>query len=72
MEMNKDETIGFHKGSLTTLLKERQELARMIQIVDQLITAHAKSLEQMGVKLDKAPAKKENMDEKLEDILDSS
>jgi|GEM_PF-2898780 len=71
MEMNKYETIGFHKGSLSTLIKERQELMRMIGVVDQLISAHAKSLEKLGVKLDESQ-KKDNMDEKLEDILDSS
>ena len=36
-EMSKDEQIGFHKGSLATLAKERQELARILGIVEQLM-----------------------------------
>ena len=31
---SKDEQVGFHKGSLSTLAKERQELARILQIVE--------------------------------------
>ena len=62
------EKIGFHKGSLATLLNERKELMRMVTIVDQLIQAHAKALEELGVKVTK-DSKEENMDEKLEGIL---
>ena len=53
MEQNvsREEQIGFHKGALATLIKERQELARMLAIVDQLIQAHIKALEQLGVKI---------------------
>jgi hypothetical protein len=32
---SKEEQIGFHKGSLSTLVKERQELARILGIVEQ-------------------------------------
>ena len=49
--MGREEQIGFHKGALATLIKERQELARMLAIVDQLIQAHIKALEQLGVKI---------------------
>lgn len=51
METGKIEQIGFHKGALTTLLKERNELARMIQTVDQLMNMHIKALEDLGVKI---------------------
>ncbi|MBR9689667.1 MAG: hypothetical protein GOV01_02105 [Candidatus Altiarchaeota archaeon] len=72
-QMSKDEQIGFHKGALTTLIKERQELSRIIDIVNQLIGAHIKSLGELGVKLDEPAEKKEDkVDEKLEDILQSS
>lgn len=54
---NKSEQIGFHKGALTTLAKERQELARMLDIVEQLIQMHVKSLKELGVDLE-AEAKK--------------
>ena len=70
-DMSKDEEIGFHKGSLATLINERKELMRMVAVVDQLIQAHAKALEDAGVKLQKAPAK-EDMDEKLEKLLEES
>lgn len=51
--MEKEETIGFHKGSLSTLIKEREELSRIISIVDQLIQAHQKALSDLGVNLEK-------------------
>lgn len=47
------EQIGFHKGALTTLAKERQELIKMIQIVEQLMQMHVKSLKDLGVDLEK-------------------
>jgi len=55
---SKDEQIGFHKGSLTTLAKERQELARMLSIVEQLMQVHIKALKDLGVDLE-AEAKKQ-------------
>ena len=51
--MSKDEQIGFHKGSLSTLAKERQELARILQIVEQLMQMHVASLKELGVDLEK-------------------
>jgi hypothetical protein len=39
--MAKDEEIGFHKGAITTLLKERQEMIRLISIIDALLKAHS-------------------------------
>ena len=50
-KQSKDEQIGFHKGSLTTLAKERQELVKMIQIVEQLMQMHVKGLKDLGVEL---------------------
>lgn len=49
----KDEQIGFHKGALSTLSKERQELIKMVNIVDQLLQAHVKALKDLGVDLEK-------------------
>ena len=51
-DASRDEQIGFHKGSLMTLSKERQELARMLGIVEQLMQMHAGALNDLGVKLD--------------------
>jgi hypothetical protein len=64
--MANEEQIGFHKGALTTLAKERQELTRLVQIVEQLMQAHLKALKDMGVDLE-AEAKKDAP--KLEDAL---
>ena len=63
----KEEQIGFHKGAASTLAKERQELIRMITIVDQLLQAHLKSLKDLGVDLEKEAkkAKEEGLKGKL-------
>ena len=50
---SKDEQVGFHKGSLATLAKERQELARILGIVEQLMQMHLAALKEMGVDLEK-------------------
>ncbi len=52
-----NEQVGFHKGALTTLANERNELARILQIVEQLMQAHIKALKDLGVDLE-AEAKK--------------
>lgn len=59
-----NEQIGFHKGALTTLAKERQELMRILQIVEQLMQAHLKGLKDLGVDLEKE-AKKANLEESV-------
>jgi biotin operon repressor len=51
-EMSKEEQIGFHKGSLSTLAKERQELGRILGIVEQLMQMHVAALKQLGVDLE--------------------
>ncbi|MBI2145387.1 hypothetical protein HYU18_03640 [Candidatus Woesearchaeota archaeon] len=55
-EMPKDEQVGFHKGSLTVLAKERQELQRILGIVEQLMQMHLSELKRMGVDLSKEAA----------------
>ncbi len=57
MAEEQKEQIGFHKGALTTLAKERQEMLRILQIVEQLMQAHLKALKDMGIDLE-AEAKK--------------
>ena len=52
-KVSKQEQIGFHKGSLTTLAKEREELRRMLGIVEQLMQMHIKALKELGVDLEK-------------------
>jgi len=63
--MSKDEQIGFHKGSLATLAKEREEMAKIVQIVEQLMQAHIKALKELGVDLE-AQAKEVSDKQKIE------
>lgn len=69
-EQNEQEQIGFHKGALTTLAKERQELAKMVGVVEQLMQAHMQELKKLGVDLE-AEAKKvaESKSAPLEDQI---
>jgi len=66
--MTNEEQIGFHKGALTTLAKERQEMVRILQIVEQLMQAHLKALKDMGVDLE-AEAKKVTDKKPLEESV---
>jgi hypothetical protein len=50
-QMSQDEEVGFHKGALNTLAAERNELVKMIGNVEAIMGAHAKRLEELGVKL---------------------
>lgn len=61
-QYSKDEQIGFHKGALTTLAKEREEMVKIIGIVEQLMQAHLKALEDLGVKLQNGNAKNTGTD----------
>ncbi len=51
-DISKEEQIGFHKGALSTLAKEREELMRILQIVEQLMNVHVKELNNLGVDLE--------------------
>ena len=62
---NDAEQVGFHKGSLTTLAKERQELGRILQIVEQLMQMHLKALKDLGVDLEKEAKKAAKLETKL-------
>ena len=52
--VSKEEQIGFHKGALSTLAKEREEMLKILQIVEQLMQMHIKSLKDLGVDLAQA------------------
>ena len=77
VNVSKEEQIGFHKGSLSTLAKEREEMIRILQIVEQLMQMHIKALKDLGVDLEaaakeakKSTEKKEKIPKKpIEDIL---
>jgi hypothetical protein len=50
--VSKDEQIGFHKGALKTLAAERQELTKILHIVEQLMHMHINGLKELGVDLE--------------------
>jgi hypothetical protein len=73
--LSQAELVGFHKGSLATLAKEREEFMRLLQIVEQLMQMHVKELKDLGVDL-AAEAKKQTKAPKklkgkkaIEDVL---
>lgn len=72
--MANEEQIGFHKGALATLAKEREEFVKILQVVEQLMQAHVKALKELGVDLEKEAKKvkaelekraKKSIDEKI-------
>ena len=70
-EASKDEQIGFHKGALSTLAKERQELMKLAGIVEQLMQMHVKALQDLGVDLQKmAEAAAKETKKPIEDLVD--
>jgi len=62
--MSKEEQIGFHKGALSTLAKERTEMIKILQIVEQLMKIHLKALQDLGVDLTKEKSIEELTNEK--------
>ena len=62
-KMSKEEQIGFHKGSLATLAKEREEMAKIVNVVEQLMQMHIKALKDLGIDLE-AQAKQMAKDQK--------
>ncbi len=58
-QVPKEMEIGFHQGTLTTLLNERNELVKMVQHVESIMQAHIKRLEELGVKVKTNSEKKE-------------
>ncbi len=57
--MVNEEKIGFHKGCLTTLAKEREELLKLVNITEQLIGLHVKALKDLGIDLEKEAIKED-------------
>lgn len=67
---SKEEQIGFHKGALSTLSKERQELAKILAIVEQLMQMHIAALKDLGVDLQaQADAMAKAKQKPIEDII---
>ena len=57
-KVNKDEQVGFHKGAINTLMAERNELLRIVNVTESLINAHISELEKLGVKMTSSDALK--------------
>jgi len=59
-ELPREIEVGFHQGSLNTLINERRELVKLIQQLERVMQAHIKRLEELGVKVEtrKAEEKK--------------
>ncbi len=78
-ETSKDEQIGFHKGALSTLAKEREEMAKILSIVESLMQMHLKALKELGVDLEaqakelaetaKTQAEPQGTDKKIDELL---
>jgi hypothetical protein len=64
-----DEQVGFHKGALATLAKEREEMMKILQIVEQLMQMHIKGLKDLGVDLEAAAKEAKNKSKKSMDEL---
>ena len=62
-KLGREEQIGFHKGALTTLAKEREEMLKILSIVEQLMQLHIKGLKDMGVDLEKEAKTKKPIEE---------
>ena len=70
-DVSKDEQVGFHKGALSTLAKERQEMMKLVGIVEQLMQMHVKALQDLGVDLQKMAEVAQKKGEKpIEDIVE--
>ncbi|MFH1916984.1 MAG: hypothetical protein ABIJ21_07015 [Nanoarchaeota archaeon] len=69
-DVTKEEQIGFHKGALSTLAKERQEMLKILQIVEQLMQMHVTALKELGVDLQAEAEKVEKGKKKpIDDLL---
>ncbi len=68
-DINKDEQVGFHKGALTTLAKEREEMLKILSIVEQLMQMHIKGLQELGVDIQKTAQQQHKSKKPIEDSL---
>ena len=68
---SKDEQIGFHKGAISTLMKEREEMMKILSIVEQLVQMHVKALQGLGVNIVSSgqPAPPKKATDKLDQLI---
>jgi len=50
--MPKEQEVAFHQGALNTLVKEREGLMQMVQVVEATIQGHMKRMEELGIKFE--------------------
>lgn len=48
-KMSEEQEVGFHRGSLNTLVAERNELVKMIGNIEAIMQAHISRLKELGV-----------------------
>lgn len=66
---SKDEQIGFHKGALSTLVKERQELSKILNIVEQLMQMHVNALKELGIDLETEAQNLKDSNKSMDDLV---
>jgi hypothetical protein len=44
-----EQKIGFHKGAVDTLIKEKNELSKILQVVDHYLNMHIETLKKEGI-----------------------
>lgn len=57
-QMPREQEIGFHQGSLNTLVAERTEMIKIIANIEAIMQAHLKRLEELGVKIQRSESNK--------------
>lgn len=68
-KISKQEQIGYHKGALSSIAKERLELLRLIKITEELIKMHIKALKSLGVDIEKEAKALEKKSQKIEELV---
>ena len=49
MAITKEEQIGIHKGSISVLVQEQQEMLKLANLTQQLIQYHVEELKKLGI-----------------------
>jgi hypothetical protein len=68
-EMQGQEKVGYHKGALSVLTKEREEMMRILQIVESLMQMHVKELKELGVDLSGKKSTEKKNKKNIDEIL---
>ncbi len=66
---SKEHDIGYNKGALDVLAKEREELIRIVSIVEQIMAMHTQKLQDLGVEMGGQWAKPKGTDKPIDDLI---